>query len=85
MLHIHSHDYLMTFKGYMHYNQELKDQCIENLLHAYIDELGHHRFTAEELREEVIAMVKADLDYYKPNEEYELCTILRDLRNVLQI
>lgn len=81
-------DYLMTYEGYMHYGEKLKEQCIEKLLHDYIDEiedLAEYKYTSEDLRYEVIAMVKVDLDYFRKNEKYEICTILRDLRNALQV
>jgi len=74
----------MSFKGYTDYSQPLKDQCIEILLNTYIDELGHHRFTSDELRDVVIDMVISDLKHYERGEEYELCLMLKDLNDSLQ-
>ena len=70
------------FEGYLEWDQEKKEHAIEVILKAYITDYGIIT-DATEFIEYVKEDIEFDIAYYLEREQYELCTILRDLNNHL--
>ena len=74
--------YMKTFEGYPQWDQKTKDYALETLTHGYI---ANHGLVvdASEFIEILEQYIFEDIQYYESIEEYEICTILRDLLDAL--
>jgi len=79
--------FLSTFKGYPSYDSATKALSLETLIAQYARWQKRYSveeyYSVEDKIEEIKWMVEADLITYEEQEEYEICTILRDVLEIL--
>lgn len=74
--------FMNQFRGYLEWDNDLKAQALELVLKAYIQDYGLIT-DATEFIETVEQFIMEDIEDYLEREEYEICTLLRDLLEYL--
>ena len=77
-----NHLYMSTFIDYPNWDTKTKGYALEILLEKYI---GNYTLIVDvnQFVDELRLDIEKDIEYFESKEEYEICTILRDLKKAL--
>lgn len=66
--------FILKFKGYPRWDQDTQDEALKLLFGFYVDNYGD---------DALVELLEEDLKWFETQQEYEICTIIKDLIELL--